>query len=188
MFYPFVTAIDLSYSHKIKKDGCRSAPTDSEIYKMIIDCFATDKFAVKELAERTGDEVVSLSDVLDGEVAELFSQKPFVLAINYDFCFDYDVIARFFETAFNGSKVLYCVYIGGCSAEKSVDLAKKIARKKRFVLFGSDCIDCRALSKADYFKKLDDLGTQIRNSIPLSSACGTDFPYGEKKRLKIAEV
>lgn len=149
---------------------------------MVIDCFATDKFAVKELAERIDDEVVSLSDVLDSEVNELFSQKPFVLAIDYDFCFDYGVIARFLETAFNGSKVLYCVYIGGCSAEKSIDLAKKIARKKGFVLFGSDCIDYRALTRADYFEKLDDLGVQIRNSIPLQSVCGVDFPYGGKKK------
>lgn len=153
---------------------------------MLIDCFATDKFAVKELAERMGEDVVSLSEFMDSDGGEFFSPNPYVLVLDYDFCFDYNVIERFFSTVFGGSKVLYCLFVGKSRPDKCIDLSKKIARKKNMILFGADCLDYHTLTKDEYFKKLDESGDNFKNVIPLSSFGGVDFPYGAKKRTLIA--
>lgn len=148
---------------------------------MIIDCFATDKFAIKELAERTGDEIVALSDLMKKDETEVFSEKPFVLALDYAFSFDWPIVSRFLSMKFNGSKILYCVFIGNCPTEKGRDLSKKIAANKKFVLFGVDNIDHLKLTKEDYFAKINMLGDNMRNCVPFESAFGFDFPYGSKK-------
>ena len=54
------------------------------------------------------------------------------------------------------------------------------------ILFGADCLDYHTITKDEYFKKLDELGDNFKNVIPLSSFGGVDFPYGAKKRTLIA--
>ncbi len=148
---------------------------------MIIDCFATDKFAIKELAERTGEEIVALSDLIKDDKTEVFSERPFVLAMDYAFSFDWTIVSRFLSMKFGGSKILYCVFIGNCPIEKGRDLSKKIAANKNFVLFGVDNIDHMKLTKEEYFAKIDMLGDSVRNCVPFESAYGADFPCGAKK-------
>lgn len=148
---------------------------------MIIDCYSTDKFAINELARRTGDEVVSLSDLMKEDCYEVFSERPFVLALDYGFSFDAEIIGRFLAMTFGGSKVLYCVFIGGVSDENGLELAKKIALLKKFVLFGVDSIDHRKLSRDEYFGKIDDLGYSVKNVVPLDSFCGVSFPVASRK-------
>ena len=151
---------------------------------MIIDCFSTDKFAVKELADRMGDNVVSLSDVLSSDSEELFSEKPFVFAVDYDFCLDFTVISRFMSMKFTGSKVLYIVYVNVAAQGKTIDLAKRIAAAKKFVLFGVDDISHARLTKEEYFAKIDMLGERMRNVVPFDGNKAIDFPYGATKSAK----
>lgn len=153
---------------------------------MIIDCFATDKFAVGELARRTGDEIVSLSDLMNEDKYEVFSERPFVLAIDYGFSFEAEIISRFLSTKFSGTKVLYCIFIGATSETRGLELAKKIASTKKLVLFGVCKVDHFVLSEDEYFEKLDQIGFSVNNVVPLESFCGESFPCSSCKRKKLA--
>jgi len=147
---------------------------------MIIDCYAADKFAVRELAERIGDKVIALSDLLQTNEYELFSEKPFVLALDYDFSFAIDIITRFLSTNFTGTKILYCVFAGECRSEKAAELALNVAKNKGMILFGADKINHLELTREQYFEKLDHMGDCIRNATPFAPFCRLDFPCGVK--------
>lgn len=153
---------------------------------MIIDCFATDKFAVGELARRTGDEIVSLSDLMNEDKYEVFSERPFVLAIDYGFSFEAEIISRFLSTKFSGTKVLYCVFIGATSEMRGLELAKKIASTKKLVLFGVCKVDHFVFSEDEYFERLDQIGFSVNNVVPLESFCGENFPCASCRRKKLA--
>lgn len=161
-------------------------PIEVRQIKMIIDCFATDKFAISELARRTDDEIVSLSDLMNEDEYEVFSERPFVLALDYGFSFEAEIISRFLSTKFGGTKVLYCMFIGATSDEKGLELAKKIASTKKLVLFGVCKVDHFVLSKDEYFAKLDQIGFSVNNVVPLESFCGESFPCATCKRKKLA--
>lgn len=144
---------------------------------MIIDCYATDKYAVNKLAEVIGDSVASVDEIINQKSKKLFSEKPYVMIIDYKNIFSVSLIAQFYNMQFTGSKILYCIFVADKYKHQYGELAQIIATNKKFIVFGCDVLSYSALSgREEYIAYLTDRGRKIKNITPFENYGALKFP------------
>lgn len=151
---------------------------------MIIDCYATDKYAVNKLAEVIGDSVVSVDDIINQKSKKVFSEKPYVMIIDYKNIFSVSLIAQFYNMQFTGSKILYCIFVADKYKRQYGELAQVIATNKKFIVFGCDVLSYSALGgREEYIAYLTDRGRKIKNITPFENYGSLKFPLRTVKNI-----
>lgn len=151
---------------------------------MIIDCYATDKYAVNKIAEVIGDKVVSADDIINEKSKKVFSEKPYVMIIDYKNIFSVSLIAQFYNMQFTGSKILYCIFIADKYKRQYGELAQVIASNKKFIVFGCDVLNYSAISgKEEYVAYLTDRANKIKNITPFENYGALKFPLRSIKNV-----
>lgn len=144
---------------------------------MIIDCYSTDDFALNYIAKNTDDEIVKVDDVLQSGAKELFSEKPYVLVMDYANIFSAKAIAKFFKIKFTGSKILYCVFTAPEYKSVYSETARIITSVKRFILFGSCVSGDRLPDFEKYVENLHEISSAVKNCSPQNNVANLSFPF-----------
>lgn len=142
---------------------------------------SSEETIVRYVSQITNDHCLSVHErIRQNDTADLFSGSAYVLIIGTHNGAEQELYENLVQTRFNGSKILYCLFIMTKISNATFRVSEICTKKKGLILFGYDFINPDIVqSPAKQMNgKLQTTAELIRDCIPI----------GDNKPLRICPV